>query len=201
LRIADDGEILARGPNIMGGYYGRPEATRAVLDPDGWLHTGDIGSLDLDGYLSITDRKKDLIVTSGGKRVAPQPIENELMRDPLVAEATLVGDRRKFIAALLVPDFPTLERKLAELGRPGGTHEALVLRPDVINLFQHTVDAVNVTHAPFEMIKRFALLPSEFTIAGGELTPTMKVKRRVVEERWRTVIDALYGDGVTPQAR
>jgi long-chain acyl-CoA synthetase len=201
LRIADDGEILARGPNIMCGYYGRPEATRAVLDPDGWLHTGDIGSLDLDGYLSITDRKKDLIVTSGGKRVAPQPIENELMRDPLVAEATLVGDRRKFIAALLVPDFPALERRLAELGRAGGRHEALVLRTDVINLFQHTVDAVNVTLAPFEAIKRFALLPSEFTIAGGELTPTMKVKRRVVEERWRTVIDALYGDGVTPQAR
>jgi long-chain acyl-CoA synthetase len=133
--------------------------------------------------------------------VAPQPIENELMRDPLVAEATLVGDRRKFIAALLVPDFPALERRLAELGRPGGTHEALVLRTDVINLFQHTVDAVNVTLAPFEAIKRFALLPSEFTIAGGELTPTMKVKRRVVEERWRTVIEGLYGDGVTLQAR
>jgi long-chain acyl-CoA synthetase len=201
LRIADDGEILARGPNIMCGYYGRPEATRAVLDPDGWLHTGDIGTLDRDGYLSITDRKKDLIVTSGGTSVAPQPIENELVRHPLVTEAMLVGDRRKFITALLVPDFPALERTLAELGRPGGTHEALVVRTDVIDLFERAVDAVNVTLAPFERIKRFALLPLEFTIAGGELTPTMKVKRRVVEERWRTVIDALYEEAITRQAR
>jgi long-chain acyl-CoA synthetase len=192
LRIADDGEILARGPNIMRGYYGKPEATRAVLDPDGWLHTGDIGTLDRDGYLTITDRKKDLILMSGGKHVAPQPIENELRRHPLVAEALLVGDRRKFIAALLVPDFPALEQTLRTAGRPGGTREALVVRADVIDLFQRTVDAVNATLAPFETIKRFALLPSELTIAGGELTPTMKVKRRVVEERWRTVIDELY---------
>lgn len=194
LRIAEDGEILAHGPNIMCGYYGRPEATRAVLDPDGWLHTGDIGTLDRDGYLTITDRKNDLIVTSGGKSIAPQPIENELRRHPLIAEAALVGDRQKFIAVLLVPDFPALDRRLAELGRPGGTHEALVVRADVIDLFQDAVDAVNVTLAPFQTIKRFALLASEFTTTGGELTPTMKVKRRVVEERWRTIIDALYGE-------
>jgi long-chain acyl-CoA synthetase len=201
LRIADDGEILARGPNIMCGYYGRPEAARAVLESDGWLHTGDIGTLDRDGYLTITDRKKDLIVTSGGKSVAPQPIENELRRDPLIAEAMLVGDRRKFIAALLVPDFPALGQRLAELDRPGGTPDALVVRADVIDLFQRAVDAVNIMRAPFETIKRFALLPSEFTTAGGELTPTMKLKRRVVEERWRSVIDALYEEAVTRQAR
>jgi long-chain acyl-CoA synthetase len=192
LQIAEDGEILARGPNIMRGYYNRPEATRAVLDPDGWLHTGDIGTLDAEGYLTITDRKKDLIVTSVGRSVAPQPIENELRRHPIVAEAVLVGDRRKFIAALLVPDFPVLERRLAALGRPGGTRDALVVRADVVALFQEAVDTVNATLAPFETIKRFALIPSEFTIAGGEVTPTMKVKRGVVEERWRAVIEKLY---------
>ena len=192
LRVAEDGEILARGPNIMRGYYNRPDVTQAVLEPDGWLHTGDIGTLDAEGYLTITDRKKDLIVTSGGKSVAPQTIENELRRHPLVAEAILIGDRRKFIAALLVPDFPALERRLAALGRPGGTREALVTRADVVALFQEAVDAVNGTLARFETIKRFALIPSEFTIAGGEVTPTMKVKRRVVEERWRAVIEKLY---------
>jgi long-chain acyl-CoA synthetase len=200
LRIADDGEILARGPNIMRGYYGRPEATRAVLDPDGWLHTGDIGTIDQDGYLTITDRKKDLIVTSGGKSIAPQPIENELRHCPLIAEAMLVGDRRKFIAALLVPDFSALERRLVDLGRPGGAREALVVRTDVIGLFQRAVDAVNVTLAPFQAVKRFALLPAELTIAGGELTPTMKLKRRVVQERWRAVIDSLYEEAITQQA-
>jgi long-chain acyl-CoA synthetase len=194
LRVAEDGEILARGPNIMRGYYNRPEATQAVLDPDGWLHTGDIGTLDREGYLTIIDRKKDLIVTSGGRSVAPQPIENELRRHPLIAEAILLGDRRKFIAALLVPDFPALERRLAALGRPGGTRDALAARADVVALFQEAVDAVNAALAPFETIKRFALIPSEFTIAGGEFTPTLKVKRHVVEERWRAVVEKLYAD-------
>ncbi len=192
LRVAEDGEILARGPNIMRGYYNRPEETQAVLGPDGWLHTGDIGSLDRDGYLTITDRKKDIIVTSGGKSIAPQPIESALRQYPLVAEAVLLGDCRKFIAALLVPDFPALERRLADLGRPGGAREELVARADVLALFQQAVDAVNSTLAPFQTIKRFALIPSEFTIAGGEITPTLKVKRRVVEERWRADIEKLY---------
>jgi long-chain acyl-CoA synthetase len=192
LRIADDGEILARGPNIMMGYYNNAEATRAALDSNGWLHTGDIGTLDADGYLTIVDRKEDLILTSVGKHVAPQPIENDLKRHPLVAEAVLVGNRRKFIAVLIVPDFTALERRLADLNRPWGTRAAVVARADVIGLFQQAVDAVNAAHAPFEQIKRFALIPSEFTIATGEMTPTMKVKRRVVEQRWRAVIDTLY---------
>jgi long-chain acyl-CoA synthetase len=192
LRIADDGEILARGPNIMMGYYHNAEATRAALDSNGWLHTGDIGTLDADGYLTIVDRKEDLILTSVGKHVAPQPIENDLKRHPLVAEAVLVGNRRKFIAVLIVPDFTALERRLADLNRPWGTRDAVVARADVIGLFQQAVDAVNAARAPFEQIKRFALIPSEFTIATGEMTPTMKVKRRVVEQRWRAVIDTLY---------
>jgi long-chain acyl-CoA synthetase len=201
LRIADDGEIIARGPNIMRGYYHNPDATRAVLEPDGWLHTGDIGTLDAEGYLTITDRKEDLILTSVGKLVAPQPIENELRRHPMISEAVLVGDRRKFIAALIVPDFLALQRRLGALDRPGGTHDALVARTDVLALFQEAVEAVNATLAPFERIKRFALIPSEFTIAGGEVTPTMKVKRRVVEERWRAVIETLYEESERPTAR
>ncbi|MBZ5559970.1 MAG: long-chain fatty acid--CoA ligase [Acidobacteriia bacterium] len=201
MRIADDGEILARGPNVMRGYYHRPDATRAVLEPDGWLHTGDIGSLDAEGYLTITDRKEDLILTSVGKRVAPQSIESELRRHPLIAEAVLVGDRRKFIAALLVPDFPALQRRLAALNRPAGTRDVLAARPDVIALFQEAVDAVNAGRAPFETIRRFALIPSEFTIETGEVTPTMKVKRRVIEERWRAVIETLYEEGERPLAR
>jgi long-chain acyl-CoA synthetase len=201
LRIADDGEILARGPNIMRGYYHNPDASRAVLEPGGWLRTGDIGTLDADGYLTITDRKEDLILTSVGKRVAPQSIENELRRHPLVSEAVLVGDRRKFIAALIVPDFLTLQRRLGALDLPSGTRDKLVTRTDVLALFQEAVDAVNATLAPFERIKRFALLPSEFTIAGGEVTPTMKVKRRVVEERWRAVIETLYEESERSIAR
>jgi long-chain acyl-CoA synthetase len=201
LRIAHDGEILARGPNIMMGYYHNAEATRAALDSNGWLHTGDIGTLDADGYLTIVDRKEDLILTSVGKHVAPQPIENELKRHPLVAEAMLVGNRRKFIALLIVPDFTALERRLADLNRPGGTRDAVVARADVIGLFQQAVDAVNAERAPFEQIKRFGLVPSEFTIATGEMTPTMKVKRRVVEQRWRALIDTLYEETEQPVAR
>jgi long-chain acyl-CoA synthetase len=191
LRIAPDGEILARGPNVMAGYYNKPEATAAVLR-DGWFATGDIGALDAEGYLKITDRKKDLLVTSGGKNVAPQPIENILKRSPLVAEAVVLGDRRRFVTALVVPDFAALERRLQALGRPLASHAELVARPDVIALYQEVIDALNHDLSPFERIKRVALLPEEFTIGSGELTPTLKVKRKVVEERWRSVIDALY---------
>ena len=191
LRIAEDGEILARGPNVMSGYYNKPEATADVLK-DGWFHTGDIGTIDPEGYLSITDRKKDLLVTSGGKKIAPQPIEATLKRSPLVAEAILLGERRKFAAALLVPDFPALERRLQALGRPPGAREELVTRADVVSLYQEIVDALNRELSQFERIKRIAILPAEFTIESGELTPTLKVKRKVVEERWRDAIEALY---------
>ena len=194
LRIAEDGEILARGPNVMTGYYNKPEATADVLK-DGWFHTGDIGTIDPEGYLSITDRKKDLLVTSGGKKIAPQPIEATLKRSPLVAEAILLGERRKFAAALLIPDFPALERRLQALGRPPGAREELVTRADVVSLYQEVVDALNRELSQFERIKRIAILPAEFTIESGELTPTLKVKRKVVEERWRDAIEALYKEG------
>ena len=191
IKIADDGEILARGPNIMRGYYNRPYDTAAAL-VDGWLHTGDIGQIDSDGYLSITDRKKDLIVTSGGKNIAPQPIQQRLKSSPLVSDAIIIGDRRNFPAALIVPDFDAIEAELREHGRPPGTHEQLAVRPDVHALFQRLLDQINLELAQFEKIKRFALLPSEMTIEGGELTPTLKLRRSVVEERWAAVIEQLY---------
>ena len=193
LRIADDGEILARGANVMGGYYNKREATADVLR-EGWFHTGDIGTLDANGYLSITDRKKDLLVTSGGKKIAPQPIEAVLKRSPLVSEAVVLGDRRKYAAALLVPDFTALERRLRDLGRPPheGSRADLLARPDVVALYQEIVDALNLELSQYERIKRIALLPAEFSIETGELTPTLKVKRKVIEERWREEIEKLY---------
>jgi long-chain acyl-CoA synthetase len=193
LRIAPDGEILARGPNVMSGYYNKPEATAEALR-DGWFHTGDIGAIDPEGYLRITDRKKDVIVTSGGKKIAPQPIESVLKRSPLVAEAIVLGDRRKYAVALIVPDFTALERRLRDLDRPIAPREELATRPDVVALYQEIVDALNHDLSQFERIKRIAVLPSEFTIETGELTPTMKVRRRVIEDRWREQIEALYGE-------
>ncbi len=197
LQIADDGEILARGPNVMVGYYDNPEATAAAIR-DGWFHTGDIGQLDADGYLSITDRKKELLVTAGGKNVAPQPIEALLKRDAIVAEAVLIGDRQRFVAALLIPDFALLEQRLSG-GSAGVSREALVGRDDVRELFQPIVDRANSELASFEQVKAFVLLPAEFTVEGGELTPTLKVRRRVVADRWQDVIEAIYAAPPPPE--
>jgi len=191
IRIAEDGEILARGPNIMQGHLKRPDETAAVLR-DGWFHTGDVGHLDADGYLAITDRKKDLIVTSGGKNIAPQPIEQRMKHSPLVSEAVLVGDRRNFPAALIIPNFTELRLRLMSTGPVPSNHEELVRRPDVQAMYQAIIDEINVDLAQFEKIKRFAVLPAELTVEGGELTPTMKLRRRIVEERWSEVIEQLY---------
>ena len=201
LRIAADGEILARGPNLMTGYYNKPEATADAIK-DGWFHTGDIGGIDADGYLSITDRKKDLLVTSGGKKIAPQPIENVLKQSPLIAEAVVLGDRRKYAAVLIVPEFAALERRLRDLGRapsaasgePAPDRARLVERPDVRALYQEIVDGLNRDLSQFERIKRIALLPREFSIDSCELTPSLKVKRKVVEETWRQTIEELYAE-------
>ncbi len=192
LKIAPDGEILARGPNIMRGYYNKPVETEDVLR-DGWFHTGDIGTLDPDGYLTITDRKKDLLVTSGGKKIAPQPIESTLKRSPLIGEAIVLGDRRKFAAALIVPDFAALERRLADLGRPPAPRDVLVDRPDVVALYDEIVEALNDELAHFERIKKIRLLPREFSIESGELTPTLKTRRKVIEDNWRKEIEEIYG--------
>ena len=191
VRIAEDGEILVRGPNVMLGYYNKPEESAAVLR-GGWFHTGDVGALDPDGYLAITDRKKDLLVTSGGKKIAPQPIEAVLKKSPLIAEVVVLGDRRRFASALIIPEFKQLERRLQDLGRPPGDRESLVVREDVVALYKDVVDAVNEELSQFERIKRFRLLPREFTIESGELTPTLKVRRRNVEQNWGAEIEKLY---------
>jgi long-chain acyl-CoA synthetase len=191
LRIAGDGEILARGPNVMSGYYNRPRETAEAIR-DGWFHTGDIGTVDADGYLRITDRKKELIVTSGGKKIAPQPIEAGLRAHDLVAEAVLVGEQRHFPAALLVPDFAALYARLGVSRPEQPAARALLDRPDVLQLYQQAIDAINQELAQFERIKRFALLSREFSIEQGELTPTMKVRRQVIESRYRDVIEGLY---------
>jgi long-chain acyl-CoA synthetase len=192
LSFAPDGEILAQGPNVMAGYYNRPAETAEVMR-DGWFCTGDIGSLDEDGFLRITDRKKEFIVTSGGKKVAPQPIEAALRSHSPIQEAILVGTDRKYPAVLLVPDFAGLASRLG-VPKPStpAEAEALVSRPEARALFAAAVDAVNEPLAQYERIKNFVVLTRELTADAGELTPTLKVKRRVVDERYRALIDAMY---------
>lgn len=197
VRIAEDGEIETRGPNVMRGYYNKPEETRAVLTEDGWFKTGDIGTLDADGFLRITDRKKELFKTSGGKYIAPQPIEQMIKGSRFVNQVVLVGDRHKFPAALIVPDWEQL-RAYAELkGLDARTPSELIKHPRILNLFDRQVAAHTPNLAQFERVKRIALLEHELTIEGGELTPTLKVKRRVVDEKYRDVIEHLYAEAET----
>ncbi len=191
LRIAADGEILARGPNIMKGYYNLPEATAEAIDADGWFHTGDIGELDPDGYLKITDRKKELIVNAYGKNIAPAPIENALKSSRFIEQAIVIGDRRKFLSALLVPDFETLKAWASGRDLPDEA-AALVGDPRVRELFTAEVGAINGQLAKYERVHAWALLDSEWTIESGELTPTQKIKRRVINDKYGDRIDALY---------
>ena len=191
VKIADDGEILTRGPHVMKGYLNRPQATAEAIDSEGWFHTGDIGNLDAQGFLSITDRKKDLIVLAGGKKAAPQPIENELKKSPYVELPIVLGDRHKFLGALIVPNFARLKEYAAASGiayRP----ETIDSVPQIRALFQREIDAYNAEKPHHEQIRAFALLPSDLTIEDGSITPTLKVKRRTLEARYRALIDAMY---------
>src|SRR5271167_4337483 len=199
IRIADDGEILAKGPCVMQGYFKAPEATRAVLSEDGWFKTGDIGYLDKDNYLFITDRKKDLIKTAAGKFVAPQPIENSLKTSPYLLNAMVVGDKRKFIVALLVPNPVTVSAKAAEQGVKFGSPLEMAGHPWVHALIQSEVDRLTNHLAQYETIKRFALLPDDFTFDDGSLTFTLKLKRRVVEQKFSGIIESLYADVAEPR--
>ena len=199
VKAADDGEILVRGPMIMQGYYKLPEATREVIDEDGWFHTGDIGYLDKDNYLFITDRMKDLLKTSAGKFVAPQPIENALKTSPYILNAMVVGDRRKFIVALVVPNCKTISAKAAEHGITIATGEEVTAHPFTRTLLHAEIQRLTANLAQYETIKRFALLPGDFTFDNGALTFTMKLKRRVVEEQYRDVIESLYADVAEPR--
>jgi long-chain acyl-CoA synthetase len=191
VKIADDGEILTRGPHIMKGYFNKPDATRDAIDADGWFHTGDIGTLDSDGFLAITDRKKDLIVLAGGKKAAPQPIENALKQSPFIGMPVVIGDRQKFLAAVIVPNFERL-REWASSGNKTVRWDAIDSDPDVRALFQREIDAYNRDRPSHEQIRAFALLPSELTIEDGSVTPTLKVKRRTIESRYRDLIDGMY---------
>jgi long-chain acyl-CoA synthetase len=176
----------------MKGYYKKPEDTSAVISPDGWLSTGDIGRLDEEGYLYVTDRKKDLFKTAAGKFVAPQPIENLLKVSPLILNAVLVGDKYKYIAALIVPNFANVEATAREQGRTFASHEQLAVDPWVHELIGREVAQVNSKLAQYETIKKFALLDHDFTFDGGQLTYTLKLKRRVVAERYAQIIEGLY---------
>src|SRR6266404_5368036 len=198
VRVAEDGEILVKGPCVMQGYYKNPEATREVLSEDGWFRTGDIGYVDKDSYLFITDRKKDLIKTAAGKFVAPQPIENALRTSPYVLNAMVVGDRRKFIVALIVPNPTTVAAKAADQGIKFASNVELAAHSWVHALIDAEIKRLTVHLAQYETIKRFALLPEDFTFDNGSLTFTLKLKRRVVEQNYREVIDKLYAESSDP---
>ncbi len=196
--IAPDGEILTRGPHVMKGYYNKPEDTAAAIDADGWFHTGDIGRLDQDGYLSITDRKKDLIVTAGGKNIAPQPIEELAKSSKFVANAVMLGDKRRFPIMLVVPDYAQLRAWAAHKGITADGNAALVELPQVKEKMDREVKKTLRELAHFEIPKKLLLLPTEFSIEGGELTPKMSVRRRVVEKTYEKQIEALYTEEPAP---
>ncbi len=195
LRIAADGEILAKGPNIMRGYFNSPQATAEAIDADGWFHTGDIGEIDNEGFLRITDRKKELIVNAYGKNIAPAPIENDLKASRWIGQAVVIGDKRQFLAALIVPDFETLKAWAEREGMAQTDARALIQDPKVRTMIKADVDHVNAHLARYEQIKAWELLPNEFTLETGELTPTQKVKRRVILQKYGETIERLYREG------
>ncbi|HTR26375.1 MAG TPA: long-chain fatty acid--CoA ligase [Terriglobales bacterium] len=193
VRIAEDGEVLVRGPSVFAGYWNRLEESQNAFS-DGWFKTGDIGNIDSDGFLSITDRKKDLIKTSGGKFVAPQPIENALKLNPLIGTAVVLGDRRKFPFVLIAPHFPVLEDWARTNKVPFASHDELVAQPKVQGLYEGLVEEINQKLARFEKLKRVLLVPDEFSWADGTLTHTFKVRRRGIETRYKERIDQMYAD-------
>jgi long-chain acyl-CoA synthetase len=194
IRIAEDGEILVRGPQVMKGYYNRPEATREVIDDEGWFHTGDIGELDDEGFLRITDRKKDIIVTAGGKNVAPQPIENRLKKNRFFDQPVLVGDQERFITLMVVPDFDAVEAWAREKGIQAADRRELLSADGVQSHLAAEMKRELADLSSFETPKKLVLLDEPFTIEDGTLTPTQKVKRRVVQERYAEVLKAVYDE-------
>jgi long-chain acyl-CoA synthetase len=198
-RFAPDGELEVRGPSVFHGYWNKPDETAEAFTSDGWFRTGDIGKIDADGFLSITDRKKEMLKTSGGKMIAPQPIENRLKARMLVGNAALVGDKHKFACALISPNFAILESwaRVKGVVYPAGDRKALVAVPQVVARYQRIVNEVNATLAPYQTIKRIAVVPDEWTVEGDELTPSMKLKRRVVEQKYAAEIAEFYMDEAT----
>ena len=201
IRIADDGEILVRGPCVFIGYLNKPEATAEAIDAEGWFLTGDIGALDSDGYLTIMDRKKDLIATAGGKKIAPQRVEGLLKADPLVADACVFGDRKPYIVALLTLDWAAVTNWARQRGIMFGSREEMIARPELRAYLDQHVARVNTRLARFEQLKKYDVLPDDFTLDNGLLTPTLKIKRKVVVERFGDTFEALYhtASGVAPE--
>ena len=199
-RIAEDGELLVRGPNVFAGYWQKPDQTAETFDSDGWFRTGDIGNIDADGFVYITDRKKELLKTSGGKLVAPQPIENKLKAFMFVGQAAVVGDKHKFLSALISPNFVALEEWAKQQGISTPTRRELVADPAVVAKYQVIVDEVNSGLAHFETIKRFRVVPEEWSLASGELTPSLKLKRRVINQQYAAESAAFYADEATSKA-
>jgi long-chain acyl-CoA synthetase len=194
IKIASDGEILARGPNIMKGYYKKEAETREVFE-DGWFKTGDIGRFDADGFLVITDRKKDLIITSGGKNIAPQPIENLLKTSPYITNAVVIGDRRRFVSALIVPNFEKLADYAKSRGIPADSMDNLVRDKQIVAFLLAEVTKATPHLSSYERIKKIAVLPRDFEIEKGEMTPSLKVRRANVTTDYQALIDALYREG------
>ena len=200
VKVAEDGELLVKGPSVFGGYWHKPEATAECFDEEGWFRTGDIGHVDADGFLFITDRKKELLKTSGGKMVAPQPIESKLKVNLMVAQAALVGDRHKFISALISPNFAALEDWAKRHGIQAKYRAELVANSRVIALYGEIVREVNASLANFETLKRFRVVAEEWSIETGELTPSMKLKRRVITAQYEDVIAGIYADEATSRS-
>jgi long-chain acyl-CoA synthetase len=196
-KLASDGELLVRGPSVFAGYWQKPEQTAECIDPEGWFHTGDIAHIDNDGFVFITDRKKELLKTSGGKLVAPQPIENKLKNRLLVAQAALVGDKHKFISVLISPNFVALEEWARHHGIDAKNRAELVADSRVVAHFAEIVREVNGSLANFESLKRFRVVADEWTQESGELTPSMKLKRRVITKKYVALIEELYADEAT----
>ena len=193
VRIASDGEIMTRGPHVMKGYYNKPEATREAIEPDGWFHTGDIGELR-DGFLAITDRKKDIIVTAGGKNIAPQPLENKVKTNKYVAQAVMLGDKRKFPSMLVVPNFDQLERWATKRNIIWTDRAQLLRMPTIQAKMEQEVNKELAGAAHFELPKKIGLIEHDFSIEKGELTPTQKVKRRAIDKHYKALIDSLYDE-------
>jgi long-chain acyl-CoA synthetase len=195
VRIAEDGEILAKGPNIMVGYYKDEEMTRQTIDDDGWLHTGDIGEITAEGFLRITDRKKEIFKTSGGKYVAPQVMENKLKASRFIEQVMVIGENRKFPAALIVPEFNFLKDYCERKGIPFTSREQIIADQRVLDRIFREVETANQGLGQWEQVKKIALLPAEFTIDGGELTPTLKLRRKPILAKYDHEVERLYTEG------
>ena len=201
IRIGDDGEILMRGPQIMMGYYGRPQATRDAIDPDGWFHSGDIGQLDDDGYLSITDRKKNIIVTAAGKNIAPQPIEERLARSPYIDQVVMLGDKRKFPIILVVPSFQAFRVALPGKVVEEGDRLRFQDHPSLHRVVESDIAPQIAALARHERPKRVLIVADTFSVANGLLTPTLKIKRREIAQRYADRIEALYAEAEAEHVR